>query len=150
MYCFSTFASLHFTALLFADSVLFLIPGLRAEGVAVVVVVVEAALDTMEDGQSRMLDFGVSNAEAWEVGLACGGRVQVFVEPVPPALDALQQARLAKRPVVLATPVEGPGSARLVFPDSDDALIAHDIGGHADAMIRRQGRIRGQGSDKAE
>lgn len=44
--------------------------------------VVEEALDAMADGKSRMLEFGVSNEEAWEVGLACGGRVQVFVEPV--------------------------------------------------------------------
>lgn len=44
--------------------------------------VVEAALDAMEDGQPRMLEFGVSNEEAWEVGLACGGRVQIWVEPV--------------------------------------------------------------------
>jgi xanthine/CO dehydrogenase XdhC/CoxF family maturation factor len=29
-----------------------------------------------------MLDFGVSDEMAWEVGLACGGRVQVYVEPV--------------------------------------------------------------------
>ena len=44
--------------------------------------VVEAALDAMEDGQPRMLEFGVSNEQAWEVGLACGGRVQIWVEPV--------------------------------------------------------------------
>jgi xanthine/CO dehydrogenase XdhC/CoxF family maturation factor len=29
-----------------------------------------------------MLDFGVTNEQAWEVGLACGGKVQVFVERV--------------------------------------------------------------------
>ena len=44
--------------------------------------VVEAALESMEDGQPRLLSFGVSNAQAWEVGLACGGRIDVYVEPV--------------------------------------------------------------------
>ena len=44
--------------------------------------VVEAALDAMEDGEARMLEFGVSNEQAWEVGLACSGRVQIYVEPV--------------------------------------------------------------------
>jgi LAO/AO transport system kinase len=29
-----------------------------------------------------LLEFGVSDEQAWQVGLACGGRVQVFVEPV--------------------------------------------------------------------
>jgi xanthine/CO dehydrogenase XdhC/CoxF family maturation factor len=44
--------------------------------------VVTEALEAMEDGQPRLLEFGVSNELAWEVGLACGGRVQVFVEVV--------------------------------------------------------------------
>ncbi|HXQ30449.1 MAG TPA: XdhC family protein [Steroidobacteraceae bacterium] len=44
--------------------------------------VVEAALTTIADGEARLLDFNVSDAEAWEVGLACGGRVQVYVERV--------------------------------------------------------------------
>jgi xanthine/CO dehydrogenase XdhC/CoxF family maturation factor len=29
-----------------------------------------------------LLEFGVSDEQAWQVGLACGGRVKVFVEPV--------------------------------------------------------------------
>ena len=44
--------------------------------------VVREALEVMEDGKPRLLDFGVTNEQAWEVGLACGGKVQVFVEPV--------------------------------------------------------------------
>ena len=42
-------------------------------------VVVEARR-TIEDGAPRLLDFGVSDEEAWEVGLACGGSIEVFVE----------------------------------------------------------------------
>jgi xanthine/CO dehydrogenase XdhC/CoxF family maturation factor len=44
--------------------------------------VVQEALQVMRDGQSKMLEFGVSHERAWEVGLACGGKVQIFVEPV--------------------------------------------------------------------
>jgi xanthine/CO dehydrogenase XdhC/CoxF family maturation factor len=44
--------------------------------------VAEAALDVMKTGKPRLLDFGVTNEMAWEVGLACGGKVKVFVEPV--------------------------------------------------------------------
>ncbi|WP_448205074.1 XdhC family protein [Azospirillum sp. sgz302134] len=44
--------------------------------------VVNEARKTMEDGEPRLLSFGVSNEMAWEVGLACGGQVQVYVEAV--------------------------------------------------------------------
>ena len=44
--------------------------------------VVEEAQKAIADGKPRLLDFGVSNEQAWEVGLACGGKVQVFVERV--------------------------------------------------------------------
>jgi xanthine dehydrogenase accessory factor len=43
--------------------------------------VAEAAQKAIETGQPNLLDFGVTNERAWEVGLACGGRVKVFVEP---------------------------------------------------------------------
>ena len=42
--------------------------------------VIHEALPTIADGRPRLLDFGVSDEQAWEVGLACGGRVQVYVE----------------------------------------------------------------------
>ncbi len=44
--------------------------------------VVKEALEVMTDQRPRLLDFGVSNEQAWEVGLACGGKVQVYVEAV--------------------------------------------------------------------
>ena len=42
--------------------------------------VAEAARRTIANGTPQLLDFGVSNERAWEVGLACGGKVKVFVE----------------------------------------------------------------------
>lgn len=42
--------------------------------------VVGEALAAMEDGKTRMLDFGVTDEMAWEVGLACGGEIKIFVE----------------------------------------------------------------------
>ena len=46
--------------------------------------VIAEALQVMESGEPRLLDFGVSNEQAWEVGLSCGGKVQVYVEPLEP------------------------------------------------------------------
>lgn len=42
--------------------------------------VVTEALAAIADGNPRNLEFGISDEQAWEVGLACGGRVRVFVE----------------------------------------------------------------------
>lgn len=42
--------------------------------------VADAAKQAMQTGQPQLLDFGISDERAWEVGLACGGKVKVFVE----------------------------------------------------------------------
>ena len=44
--------------------------------------VVTEALEVIRDGKPRLLDFGITNDQAWEVGLACGGKIQIFVERV--------------------------------------------------------------------
>lgn len=44
--------------------------------------VVTEAIASMNDGRPRTLDFGISDEQAWEVGLACGGKVKVYVEPM--------------------------------------------------------------------
>ena len=44
--------------------------------------VVSEALDVIGSGSPKMLNFGVADETAWKVGLACGGRIGVYVEPV--------------------------------------------------------------------
>ncbi len=44
--------------------------------------VAEAALSTLQTGTPRKISLGVTNERAWEVGLACGGQMDVFVEPI--------------------------------------------------------------------
>ena len=44
--------------------------------------VIEQSMEAMQDGKIRRLEFGVSDQQAWDVGLACGGRIEIFVEPV--------------------------------------------------------------------
>lgn len=58
--------------------------------------VVEEARAAMDDGQPRMLAFGVSDDEAFAVGLACGGTIRVLVEPVGMALPETLLARLVE------------------------------------------------------
>lgn len=53
--------------------------------------VIEEAIAGLRDGAPRLLKFGVADDMAWEVGLTCGGSIEVFVEP----LDALWWDALA-------------------------------------------------------
>ncbi len=60
--------------------------------------VVAEALAALSDGRPRLLAYGVSDADAFAAGLACGGRIRILVEPVGAALpEALLAALVADR-----------------------------------------------------
>lgn len=44
--------------------------------------VVAEAADVIAGGQGRLIEFGVADETAWQVGLSCGGRIAVYVEKV--------------------------------------------------------------------
>jgi xanthine/CO dehydrogenase XdhC/CoxF family maturation factor len=44
--------------------------------------VVTEALDVIDSGKPKLLNFGVADETAWKVGLACGGKIGVYVEPL--------------------------------------------------------------------
>ena len=44
-------------------------------------VIIEAQ-NVINTGTPKLLNFGVTNTQAWDVGLACGGKVEVFVERI--------------------------------------------------------------------
>src|SRR4029453_12376577 len=56
-------------------------PG-SVSGAAMEGAVCKEAQEVIADGKPRLLDFGITNEQAWEVGLACGGKLQVFLERV--------------------------------------------------------------------
>ncbi len=86
--------------------------------------VIVEALEALEDGKHRMLEFGVSDEDAFAVGLACGGTIRVLVEPVGTALpeDLLAElvaARTGRSALAYEVHV-GTGARRLVrdgYPD---------------------------------
>lgn len=76
--------------------------------------VITEALDAIEDGKPRLLEFGVNDGDAFAVGLACGGRIRVLVEPVGSAfpvamLEQLVAARSARKPVTCVRSIHGGG-----------------------------------------
>ena len=71
--------------------------------------VYEEGVEALATGQARLLHFGVADETAWEVGLACGGSIDVFVQPL--ANDHYRQARAAfgaDQEFASATIVKGP------------------------------------------
>ena len=71
--------------------------------------VVEAALETLQTHTPQLLHFGVADAAAWEVGLACGGTIEVFVQLLEE--DRFKQLQLAVEgdyPAAEVTVIRGP------------------------------------------
>lgn len=82
--------------------------------------VIDEAITSLTDYTPRLLHFGVADESAWEVGLACGGEVDVYVEPLDPELFEVLRARLeAETPHIIATVVHGDGLGTKVVADAD-------------------------------
>ncbi|HEU4411568.1 MAG TPA: XdhC/CoxI family protein [Polyangiaceae bacterium] len=84
--------------------------------------VMHEARAVMAGAGPKVLEFGVSNEAAWEVGLACGGRVQIYVEaPKAELLERLLRDVRAQRPAVLVTWLAS-GEQSLSHPDEAPPL----------------------------
>ncbi|HTY29491.1 MAG TPA: XdhC family protein, partial [Mycobacterium sp.] len=89
--------------------------------------VYETALEVVQTGVPRLERYGVSDDDAFAVGLTCGGILDIFIEPLSrntfAHLDRVVDAINAHRPVAVATVIAHPDPAwlgrRLVIsPDS--------------------------------
>jgi len=73
--------------------------------------VVETAQQVLSTRIGRLLHFGVADETAWSVGLACGGKIEVFVATLDPALyEPLRSAVATNRGAATATVVSGPAT----------------------------------------
>jgi xanthine dehydrogenase accessory factor len=107
--------------------------------------VYELAQQVMTDGHPVLQRYGVSDDDAFAVGLTCGGILDVFVEKVSketfPQLGAVAEDIGAGRPVAVATVVEHPdpawlGRRLIVRPDGDGIPLEGSLGSE-----RAQGAI---------
>ena len=91
--------------------------------------VVTAAVDLLPHGGFVRLDYGVADAQAWEVGLACGGRISVLVQSLdeqhfpPELIDIILVARRAGTRTTLATNLS---TGRTTEQDSGDFVTVYE------------------------
>ncbi len=88
--------------------------------------VYELAGEVAASGQPVLQTYGISDNDAFAVGLTCGGIIDIFVEPVDrehfPELGQVAAAVRAGEPVAVATVIDGPGkigARRVIWPADD-------------------------------
>jgi xanthine dehydrogenase accessory factor len=75
--------------------------------------VVVEALEALDEGEIKVLEYGISDGDAFAVGLACGGTIRVLVEPIGEGgmplemLEALVAARASRTPIAYEIVLDG-------------------------------------------
>jgi xanthine dehydrogenase accessory factor len=72
-------------------------------------VVVEEALTVLGGAPAHLLHYGVTDETAWDVGLACGGSIEIFVQRLDPALSkSIEAGYTERRAICEAIVIAGP------------------------------------------
>ena len=92
--------------------------------------VVEEAQEVLAGGPPRRVHYGISDEQAFSVGLTCGGEIDIFVELLDrttlPGFEAVAEAIRGHRPVAVATVTAGPaalGAKLVVTPDAVEGSL---------------------------
>jgi xanthine dehydrogenase accessory factor len=89
--------------------------------------VFEEAQEVLTAGQPKLLEFGVADDLAFEVGLACGGHIEVFVQPATDVHDRVVELLESERPFTLLTDLRT-GGAEILEGSPEAELAVRDDG----------------------
>src|SRR5947209_2587974 len=90
--------------------------------------VYEEAQKVLESGEAKLLDYGVADETAFEVGLACGGHIQVLISKANEVHDSLAEKLRENRPVYVETDLRnGEPALLLKAPDRDQPWREGDL-----------------------
>ncbi|MDQ6741503.1 MAG: XdhC family protein [Candidatus Dormibacteraeota bacterium] len=87
--------------------------------------VFEAAQEVLASGRPRLVEYGVADDVAFEVGLACGGHIEVMIQPAGEIHDRALDLLAAERPFVLRTDLQS-GASELLEQAPDFELARRD------------------------
>ena len=94
--------------------------------------VFDTGVEVLKSNRPQLLHFGVADETAWEVGLACGGSIDIFVKPLDTELfKPLRSVLVDEQPAVLITVVGG-----------SDKLLGREM------LVRDDGNVTGSISDE--
>jgi xanthine dehydrogenase accessory factor len=89
--------------------------------------VFDAGVEVLKSSHPQLLHFGVADETAWEVGLACGGSIDIFVKPLDTEFfEVLRSILLEEQPAVVVTVVQGP-----------EAIVGREL------LVREDGSVVG-------
>lgn len=102
--------------------------------------VIHKGLDVLASGIPELIEFGVSNSEAWEVGLACGGKIRIHVCPLDNTREALyrelQTARAAKKSAVYVSALTSHTDQLIISEPCGEPGVSPDLGDAVAGAIR--------------
>jgi xanthine dehydrogenase accessory factor len=96
--------------------------------------VYESGVDVLKSNRPQLLHFGVADETAWEVGLACGGSIDIFVKPLDIELFNAQRSIL----------VEEQLAAMVTVVRGTDEILGREI------LVKEDGRVIGSLNDKLD
>jgi len=115
--------------------------------------VFDSGVEVLKTGQPQLLHFGVADETAWEVGLACGGSIDIFVEPLDKKFfQALRSELIQEVPVVIATVVQGPNDllGREMLLRNDGSVVGSIGNDWDDSMLKTAKETLSKGASQRQ